>query len=469
MNRRQFLTGAVATFAAAGVPSLFARAQDQSPAPIEVSIDMGGRLARVPDDFCGLSYESSQLADTSRFSPDNHDLIALFKQLSPNGVLRIGGNSSEYTVFGDTSTATDPASDTFVPPRCTLTTPGSLRNLAGFLQAVDWTLIYGLNLGTGNSGSAADEAAAVSRVVGDRLLAFQFGNEPDLFHRNGLRPPSWGYDDFYSEWSRYAIAVRGLTENARLAGPDVAGAVDWIERFALQARANKVSLLTGHYYAEGPPTNPAMNIERLLKPNSREIGAMNRIMAASRACGIPFRLSESNSCYMGGKLGVSNTFASALWIADTMLSMARNGCAGVNVHGGGHGIYTPIAGDPKAGYSVRPIFQGMSFAAAFAGADLLPVQFDAAGVNFTAYAARKSGETIVALINKDLAETARVSLRLDSRMRSPRCRQLSAPAVDATSDVMFAEVDPKTLGFVAGGDNACVFDLAPAGALLVTI
>ena len=72
-------------------------------------------------------------------------------------------------------------------------------------------------------------------------------------------------------------------------------------------------------------------------------------MDASRAAGLPFRMSEGNSCWNGGQPGVSDTLASALWSADVMLQFAAAGCAGVNMHGGGNGFSHAHRGFPFHG------------------------------------------------------------------------------------------------------------------------
>lgn len=56
-----------------------------------------GRL--INDRLTGLSYETLQLADPGFFSADNRAFVALFRALSPRGVRRIGGNTSDYTVW----------------------------------------------------------------------------------------------------------------------------------------------------------------------------------------------------------------------------------------------------------------------------------------------------------------------------------------------------------------------------------
>src|SRR6185437_11708016 len=111
-----------------------------------------------------------------------------------------------------------------------------------------------------------------------------------------------------------------------------------------------VALLTHHYYAEGPPTDPSMTVERLLSPSPKLEAEFNAVATARKNTGLPFRMADTNSCYSGGKQGVSNTFASALWSADLMYRLAQAGAAGVNFHGGGYGWYTPIAGTRENGF-----------------------------------------------------------------------------------------------------------------------
>jgi hypothetical protein len=53
----------------------------------------------MPIDFVGLSYEVQQLADPSFFSAQNSGLIREFKALSSTGVLRLGGNTSEFAYW----------------------------------------------------------------------------------------------------------------------------------------------------------------------------------------------------------------------------------------------------------------------------------------------------------------------------------------------------------------------------------
>ena len=39
-------------------------------------------------------------------------------------------------------------------------------------------------------------------ILGDNILGFQAGNEPDLYHNNQLRSPTYGAQDFTNEWQQ---------------------------------------------------------------------------------------------------------------------------------------------------------------------------------------------------------------------------------------------------------------------------
>src|SRR6185437_16388418 len=101
-----------------------------------------------------------------------------------------------------------------------------------------------------------------------------------------------------------------------------------------------VAALTHHYYFTGPPTNPKAVIENLLKPDEHVLKLASDIHAAATKLSdgerrtVPYRMTEGNSCYRGGKPGFSDVFAASLWSADYLLKLASLGYSGVNLHGG---------------------------------------------------------------------------------------------------------------------------------------
>jgi hypothetical protein len=224
--------------------------------PVEVTPGIRPRLAvsyedpgqAIASDFIGLSYESAILAGGGYFSPDNVSGLGLIRSLGEKGVIRIGGNTSERTVWVADVNHADPAS--FV------ITPANIDRLAAALHGLGWKLIYGLNLARCTPAEAADEAAYVANAVGANLLAFQIGNEPDGFGRwTAARPPSYDVSSYLAEWRTLQTAIRARVPGAPFAGPDVSGATDWIAAFA-QAIPEGLVLLTHHYYADGPAGAP---------------------------------------------------------------------------------------------------------------------------------------------------------------------------------------------------------------------
>jgi hypothetical protein len=147
MDRRRFLLGL-----AGGSAALVGRvsAQDR-PAMAQFGVDYENAGRAIARDFIGLSYESAVVAANDFFTADNRTLLRLLRSLGPQGVLRIGGNTSERTLWR--------TQDTLAPRENFLITPLAINRLVGFLRALGWRLIYGLNLAAVTPEEAAAEAA----------------------------------------------------------------------------------------------------------------------------------------------------------------------------------------------------------------------------------------------------------------------------------------------------------------------
>ncbi|HTV16536.1 MAG TPA: glycosyl hydrolase family 79 C-terminal domain-containing protein [Acidobacteriaceae bacterium] len=498
MDRRTFLRSTVLASGAAVCGNLvFADAA--SSVSLRLTLDPHTRGNPVPADFTGLSYESAQLSEPEFFSASNTELVGFVRRLGASGVLRIGGNTSEWCYWTPDASTHNPATDQqqegavleqaigpdkghkLGTPR--KITPEAVRNLRGFIDATGWKLIYGLNMGSEAAETAAAEADYVMRTMGDKLIAFQLCNEPDLFYRNGLRKSDYNFAQFAQEWQHFYEVIRQKVPHAPFAGPDTAFNNEWLAPFAKQFK-DEAAFLSQHYYAEGPPENPAMTITRLLNP-SKQLEAEFQGMAQTKAdSGLPFRLAETNSCYQGGKRGVSDTFASALWGADLMYQLATAGGVGINFHGGGYGWYTPIAGTIPSGFTARPIYYGMLLFAQAGPGHLIDAkvdnQQDAPLVN--AYGlvndgAEPRGTVKAVVFNKH--DDRDVKLTIDGGERANRARalRLSAPRLDDTQDVTLGGNPVGASGAwsaereedLAVHDGVAAVDLPPGSAALVTL
>ena len=441
LSRREFCT----ITAALGATTLTARhglIAQSSALQISLAIDSATTLAKVSADFMGLSYESGQLAYPDFFLPQNKALIQMFRGLSPAGVLRFGGNLSEFTAWSDTEPATPPEAGGLVgpdpgrrEPRTFTITPKSIRNLQGFLSATGWRCIYGLNLGGGTVEQAVAEGGCVARTLGPQLICVQFGNEPDLFthHDQGNRP--WRYDDFLAKWKTFRAAFHEKLPQVAVGGPDTASNHNWVKQFTEDV-PREVVMATSHYYPLGPPTDPSMTIDRLLHPGPRFETSCRLPIESAKAAGLPFRMAEGNSCYNAGKPGVSDTFAGALWAADYCLQMASLGCVGINLHGGANGFYSPIVGSIGAGFTTRPEYYGLLLVQQFAGSTLVGATLDAQGANVTAYAATlEHSAGMVAIFNKDNRDADVMIVEPGAGFKRATVESLQAPAIDAKQGV----------------------------------
>jgi hypothetical protein len=497
IDRRTFLSNSSLT-AAALLVGRHARGQAASPAA-GLRVDTSAAGSPISGDFIGLSYENMQLEDPSFFSPRNTGLVEQFRAISPRGVLRLGGNTSEFNWWKATPSQAAPQRRLVLKdgsrPQDTLyaITPETIRELDGFLKATGWSCIYGLNLGFGTPETDVAEAEFVFKTLGPRLQYFQIGNEVDMFVQYHLRDAdTWNVDAYLRQWLVIARAVQRAIPGARFGIPDVASNVAWLTAIAdqwggLQDRP-EVTTLSHHHYWNGPPSNPKATIHSLLQPDTYAAWQAEVTRAAAAKMGTAYRMTEGNTVYRGGKSGLSDVFASALWAADYLLILMRFGYSGVNLHGGsGHAqavsvggtfvgeadmkdpnqphpkpFYTPIAnegtlagsgvnGKLNGKYLLEPTGYGMKFVSEFAGGRLLPVEFDPGAVNATAYAVRRAdGRVQLAVLNKDETQALRLEL--------PPCtvqQVLTAPALSS-----------QEAHILTGAAAEAVVTVGPAGATI---
>jgi hypothetical protein len=152
-------------------------------------------------------------------------------------------------------------------------------------------------------------------------------------------------------------------------------------------------------------------------------------------------MSEGNTCWNGGQPGVSDTLASALWVADMMLDFASFGCAGVNLHGGGSGFYTPIAGSLETGFIRRPEYFGIELTKPFLGSTLVRCALECPSDKVRGYAARKANARLVLALNKT-RQPAAIRLTLPQASRE---WLLTGPSIDAKDGVTITERSVRLL------------------------
>jgi hypothetical protein len=373
--------------------------------------------------FAGLSYEKDSMA-VPRFAPDNADLIGMFTRLGPS-LLRIGGNSVDKTQWAPNGAGRTSGE----------VAPSDIDALAGFLQASGWTVLYGVNLATSTPAAAAAEVAYAVQSLGSNLYGIEIGNEPDLYGGNYFG--TWNLADFEQLWEQFRSAILQAAPTVKFTGPASAGNIaTWTVPFGQYVGSSEIVLLTQHYY-RGNGQSASSTVAELVSPDPNLISALETLKAGATSIGVPFRMTETNSFYNGGANGVSDSYASSLWVIDHLFNIALGGGTGANLHGGGDGDgYTPIADNNGVVVEGRPEYYGVLLFTLAGPGSLLQTTVAAAALNVTAYAVRSgAGGVSIVVVNKDSTQNLQLSVDTSQAVNTAAVLLLRGPALDATSGV----------------------------------
>ena len=455
VHRRLGRIGIIAALAATLVPAAIARAQP----PITASVSSTPVGTPMPSGFVGVSFETKALHLYTGRDPAavNPVLVDLLRGLAPGQapVIRIGGDSTDATWW--------PMRGVIPPGGITYSlTKGWLQTTRALAGALHAHLIVGINLAADRPAIAAAEAQAIVKGISKRYVAaLEVGNEPDLYgvfpwyrdrrHRVVLaRGRNYSPSAYIKDFTHWHTVLPRVP----LVGPSFAD-LAWASSFGrFLSKEPSVRIATLHRYplhrSTTDPTDPTFpSIDDLLGDLS-SAGIASQLapyVKIAHRRGVPFRLDEMNSVSGAGVKGVSDTFASALWVLDTLFNLRAVGVDGVNVHtlpGAGYELFT--FSHTSSGWSafVHPEYYGMfMFAQAFpAGAQLLPVTTPSGPVKVWATRAA-SGQVHVVLINKDPSAAATVNVQLAGSSAPASLQRLLAPNVASTSGV---SLDGQTFG-----------------------
>jgi hypothetical protein len=409
----------------------------------------------IPAGFVGLSFEYPALEAYAGRNPNaiNPVLEQLIRNLAPgqSTVLRIGGDSTDWTWW--------PVRHLHRPPGIRYALDARwLRVARALSQAVNASLLLGINLEAGSQTLASAEARALVGGIGRTQIGWlELGNEPELYAAFGWyrtrdgrhipgRPRSWDFGPFVRQFAAFGQTLPRVP----LAGPAL-GAQGWMHHLGqFVSNEQRVGLVTLHRYPlhrcfVNPRSSGTATVAHLLSTaaSSGLAQGVAPYAAIAHARGLPLRIDELNSVSCGGARRVSNTFASALWALDTLFQMASVGIDGVNIHTFPRARYAPFKFTRQGARwraFVEPLYYGlMMFAhAAPPGSRLLPVSGDRGG-QVKLWATRApSGQTRVVLINENTTGRRAVAVQVAGSTGVATLQRLRAPRVDASRRVTLA-------------------------------
>jgi hypothetical protein len=355
--------------AAAGL----APAQAQTTPTISVMAQLGSYSVTVPSNFIGFSAEEYDVAYGQIYTPNNTSLISLLQWLGPNGVMRVGGGSSDD-----------------VPPDPI--TQVEISQLGGFVQALGsgWNIIYGLNAAANDPNLAVTQAGYLLNALPSNRVAFQVGNEPDLLYNSdsstsgvntrvssGAVPGMGNEQAWLNVFNRYYQALTGAYGQLNYGAPDTSstfGYLSWPNDTVLgyggfqYLTVHKYTLPYGCNYGQGGvPTVQSMFAD------------------ANEPSNPGWSITEFGIICDGGLNGVTNWLIAATYYLELAQTTAAGGWAGIMPHNAvvpelwGDGLtrpsyYNQFVVQPDGGYAPQGMFYGMAMFARIVGQTTIGVQ-----------------------------------------------------------------------------------------------
>jgi hypothetical protein len=447
----------------------------------QITVAPGAARSAVPRSYLGLSTEYWALPLWSGEMPLLERALSLVRVRGEGPlILRVGGDSADHA-FWDPNAGTGGVP---LPSWAFSLAPKWLGQARALVRTLGVRLILDLNLITDTPGAAAEWArAAKAGLPPQSIKALEVGNEPDVYSRadwlaitagRGLEERGAGWvggrvggwvggwvgghritgetlpaaltaRDYAHDFRAYAAALGQVAPREMLGGPALANPVHhgrWVQTLIDGARRD-LGMVTIHRYPyTGCPgrrgTRSYATVGRILGPTATTgmATALRPLVDAAHDAGLPLRLTELNSVNCGGRAGVSNAFATALWAPDALFSLLRAGVDGVNLHVRADAVNAPFALGP-AGLQARPLLYGLILFARTLGPDAQLVTLHShlsRPANLAAWAVRVGRDTLHVLLIDKSRRSERVWLRLPATGRAS-LQRLLAPSAAAQSGV----------------------------------
>jgi len=459
--------GATGTASGPRHPTEFATAQVPTPArahraatpahlPVAVLTISDASPTPVPRSYFGISTEYWALPLFERNMPVFERVLSLL-HVPGNGslVLRIGGDSADHSFWMPKQTTRR------MPAWAFAVTPQFLAALRSLVKRDPVKLIVDLNLVTDTPLTAATWArAAETSLPHGSIVGFEIGNEPDLYSRRywvsalarsplqtGALPFELTPSTYVQDFAAYARVLGENAPDIPLVGPAVAHprvSLRFISAL-ITAERPELGAVSGHLYPYSAcikqPRSPSYpTVARLLSWHASG-GLANDVAGAvkvAHASGLELRLTELNSVTCGGKAGVSNTFATALWAPDALFTLMRAGVDGVNLHVRAYAINAPFS-LTRRGLFARPLLYGLIMFARTLGADARLMHVHVShprSLNLSAWAVRVRGGRLHVLLIDKSNRTVRFDLHLPATGPATVQQLLASSASSTTGETL---------------------------------
>ncbi|KAI0341170.1 hypothetical protein BDW22DRAFT_334247 [Trametopsis cervina] len=462
------------------------------PPPNQFGLTLENNAANVPGisikqkgSFLGFSIEMSVVTqvigiNSTFINPPFLNLMAAVAQRGGSVPVRVGGNTQENATLVDSipggdiigKDKTDTSNPTATPNLIFTAELIYMLNNVSAMVGVKWYLGIPFN---DTQHLRLQIAELGEKVLGDNLLGFQLGNEPDLYEPHDHRPLGWNQTNYFEE---FGIVVQAIQNDANipirgnLLAPSVSGT--WTPESVfdtgfLGAYADALGAVAVEHYpdnncaaafpgsTDSAPVVPQDVFANYLNHNAGNsiVGQYIDTSQIAAQNGKPLVMFETNTASCGGFPGVSDSFGAALWGVDYGMTMAFNNFSTALVHVGGvSDTYNPFTPPPTnitslEQWTVGPIFYSTLVVAEALGTSGTAQLFDlgANGNNiFTpGYAIYENGNLARVLLVNFVTDpsgastvTATISVPDGTIPASVSVKYLQAPSVSEKFNITWA-------------------------------
>jgi hypothetical protein len=449
-------------------------------ASVTVTVTTTGQ--QIPSNFGGIS--------TDFFDGQSTIPNPLFPQLVKN--LTFPGQTFNLNLEGDS-----PSPPNNPPTNAQIAT---YNHLYTALQNLGVSLEYTMPVtmcATSNPVTYAEPAVStyLANAPLPGWIGVTLGNEPDGAC-NGSGGYAGGYSGFKSNWDAFRTDINALSgaSAVKFVGPSFGGQQPWVYTSSdlnsfVNGEVSHLTYASQHWYPQngctGSPTVAAELSAASARPADTNYAAY---VLNAHTAGTTLRISEMNDVDCGGRSGISNTFAAALWMSDAMFNLASVGTDGVNIFSD-EGIYdlldfpslSACTINVTGGCNVDPNYYGFQLfqEATQNSAKFLPVS-TTTSANVSVWATIDAAGIIrIAVLNKDQTNSGTVGITL-AGYGNASLKTLTAPSVTATRGVSYGgqTFDGSTDGTIQGilstpvvtpTSGVYTFAITPTSAALLTV
>jgi hypothetical protein len=383
----------------------------QPPTPVSGRVDVAykNHPLVVPLSFLGISTEYYTIPVLAAHLTPLKRVFSLIVEGGPV-VLRIGGDSADVAI---------PASRQAAPTWEVELTPSWLAQTRAIVRALHVQLILDLNTVTATPTEVAAWAKIAEHALPSGSIAgFEIGNEPDIYDPLtftnmgvlGPIPPRLTAATYAADFRKYDAALDRVVPKAPVLAPALAEPqkkIGWIKTLLAGAHPG-LTAISAHRY----PLNACVHFGPLVPTvaglltetaTAGEAATVKPAVAAAARSHLPVRLTEINSVTCGGKPGVSNTFATALWAPDALMEYIKAGVNSADVHVRTEVVNGAYSFMNRGGLIARPLLYGLVAFARTLGSypEILPAHVTVSGaIDLKHWVVLDGNRLRVLLINK---------------------------------------------------------------------